>query len=310
MDDRSQRCCREKINELNRSTLFAHQFISGPQRIALPDNWDGDHLKASYFSQVHSSAKTPSPTLPTSSKWSSNKQAPAERQAALNSAARGRVLQSMMEQQQADDERMRRCKDQREVTRLKLLQRTKQRVETQAESRQAVCGKYLPLLSDFMQKPLLTRTLSSVHKAEVAAEPQRLFVEFNSERMERNLLHRHYCIAAIDEQKNFRQQLEHYCGSMFSQKKSKALAGMGITGTEAVISRYPTMSEQHAADPSTMQQHLEEEKQLSRRCMAETERLDNALYTRRQGQQKSRCRDILYNMNTSHHRPNNLPSIL
>lgn len=227
---------------------------------AMPDNWapaaaggyfsekqrgtgqtapHGHNTSAAGGTESHRNRNTGSPAS-----QPRRRESPADMQARQASIVQSRILNALEEQRASEAARLEACKAQRDLEILKFHQKMKQRTELQIRSSQLVLGHSVGEMGlEHLHEATMasTTTRAAAEKAEHLCDAQAQFIDYNRDRMERNALHRQYCLEAHRERQQFRQGLEAHIGTTFSKSKTKLLHDIGVTGPEATFTGNKTI---------------------------------------------------------------------
>lgn len=198
------------------------------------------------------------------------------------------------------------CRRQRDVERMKLRQRMKERLELQAAARQ-------PIPADLQETMGLDQphdahlTATAQHRRELRDVPTKTFLEHNSDRLANAMLHREACREAERVKAQMRVAMEDYVGTDFARRRQKLWQETG--GQPSASARCPTASEQRR---SLGRQRREaalkaEEDAEVRRALEEVSALDDAVWDaeaakRAAGRGKRMAKDVPFDVSADFHR--------
>eukprot|EP00672_Neobodo_designis_P021121 CAMPEP_0174835246 /NCGR_PEP_ID=MMETSP1114-20130205/5309_1 /TAXON_ID=312471 /ORGANISM="Neobodo designis, Strain CCAP 1951/1" /LENGTH=314 /DNA_ID=CAMNT_0016069191 /DNA_START=25 /DNA_END=969 /DNA_ORIENTATION=- len=198
------------------------------------------------------------------------------------------------------------CRRQRDVERMKLRQRMKQRLELQAAAKQPVPSEIQEAMGvDHPQDAHLTATAQ--HRRELRDVPTRTYLEHNADRLVNAMLHREACREAERVKAQMRVAMEEYVGTDFAKRRKQLWAANG--GQPSASVRCPTASEQRRCRSRQRREtEMQAEEQAEvRRALEEVSALDDAVWSaeaaKRANKSASRmAKDVPFDVNADFHR--------
>lgn len=205
----------------------------------------------------------------------------------------------------SERDRLERRDARRDVELLKFTQKTKRRMELQLRSKQKLIGHGTEGM-ELEASPSGDengRTNSSQQKDAGRNEAHRTFIESNFSRMERNQLHRQYCLDVTQERTLYRQSLEQGIGTFFAKLKLESFRTVGVEGADATNSRFPTKDGlyERSEENKAQTKQTEEEEAAMAAARAHMEALDAKLLEEcraTKGKKAVRVREVPYSLNS------------
>ena len=279
-------------------------------RPQIPDNWVAAKT-GTYFAERAANNNTSSSRSPhrvglaaSTSQVSPSRKTPTERQHEMDDKVQTLTAHALELYEESERERSQQCKARRDVEILKMHQKTKRRVELQLKSKQTIIGHGIEGMELTQQnEDTLGRSRASLLRDETRNEAHQAYLASNFTRMERNQLHRQYCLEATRERVAYRQSLEEGIGTYFSKEKSRTFRTVGVEGPEATNSRFPTVDVLYEKGESIRQQtRLEkEEADDTSAARAHMQALDDKLWGEHRAhkhEKAQRVREVPYSLDS------------
>jgi hypothetical protein len=226
----------------------------------------------------------------------------------MDAEVQQRVAQALQEQRDAERDRLEQCRREREVEILKFHQKMKHRTELQMMSRQKLIGhsvQHMQLDATLSRStsPSRSRMLREANRNEA----HRIYMEYNRARVERNMLHRQYCIDMMKEKASYRQGLEVHVGAGFALSKLQALKSLGVDDRASKSATFPTPEKLHAfvETAKELKRAAREENEAAKRSTQDMNELDDQVWQelrQQKGKKPRRLREIEYAIETSYQR--------
>ena len=227
------------------------------------------------------------------------------RERELHEYIQSQMVAAVEDQRRDEAVRAEACRLQRDVERMKLRQRTKQRVELQAQAKQPVPEETAATLGVDLHHADGSLSATAQHRRELRDVPARAFVEHNSDRLA--VQRREACREAERLKAAARVAMEEYVGTEFAKKR--AALWERTNGKPADSVRCPTAHEQRSSriKAAKSAKESEAERLEMERAAEEVRRLDEALYATEQSRREKQnqrviAKDVPFDLNADFHR--------